>query len=65
MTRFEYDAIIDVLDNLERREKAHCARYIELNPDDRKAREHDRDIYLSCLHEVSADIRARVKKSVA
>ena len=38
--------IISKIEQLENEEKRLCERYCELNPDDRKQREHDRDLIL-------------------
>lgn len=47
MTKDDLSNIIDIIDKCRKEEIDNCKRYIELNPDDAKARTHDKDMKLS------------------
>lgn len=49
----KYDIILKI-EQLENEEKRLCERYCELNPDDRKQREYERDLILFAYYRVKA-----------
>ena len=61
MTKTDLFSIMGAIDNVEEREKRYCNRYCELNPDDRKRREADRDLYLLAIYAVKQEIKRQVK----
>lgn len=61
MTKADFSSIMCALDNVENREKQYCNRYCELNPDDRKRREADRDLYLLAIYAAKQEIKRQVK----
>ena len=46
MNKAEKQAIVNALENCINRERRLAARYIELNPTDKKRREHDSDLVI-------------------
>ena len=61
MKRSEYQEMIYAIETIEEREKELCARYIELNPEDKARRERDRDLILLGLYSARQEIERRRK----
>ena len=64
MTRAEYREILYAIDYVENREKNYYARYVELNPGDKKRRENDRDLVLLGLMELRYEIKRRLENRI-
>lgn len=61
MTKQEYFNIMDALEAVERQEKAYCAHYIELNPQDADRRQRDADLVLFGLMRARQEIKKKAK----
>ena len=60
MTKAEKQAITNAFENCINREKRLAARYIELNPADRRRRERDMDLVISGIQSMFYEIEKQL-----
>lgn len=61
MTKAEKQAITNAFENCINREKRLAARYIELNPADRKRRERDKDLVISGIQSMFYELEKQLR----
>ena len=61
MTKAEKQAITNAFENCINREKRLAARYIELNPADRKRRERDMDLVISGIQSMFYELEKQLR----
>jgi hypothetical protein len=64
MTRAEYYDILYAIDTVENQEKTYCARYVELNPEDKARRERDKDLVILGLMHLRYEIQRRFENRI-
>ena len=65
MTRADLEEILNIIKAEKDKEKLYCSEYIKNKPDDKRSREHDRDIVVNTLCKVTSEIVALYKRMSA
>ena len=61
MTKAELNEIMFALDDLEERECQMCDEYVKLNPQDKRRRENDRNLYRLAILQARYEIKRRIE----